>query len=90
MNELLETKVFVGFYDKILTVEHSSMTLPKDKHICPKEMNSIENAIRDSGIKAVHPDKMEDYAAHLVEKNSSKLKNNRPDQKLSHQPFTNL
>ena len=65
---MLRNQSFCGFHDKILTVEHSSMTLPKDKHICPKEMNSIENAIRDSGIKAVHPDKMEDYAAHLVEK----------------------
>lgn len=44
------------------------MTLPKEKNICPKEMSSIEKAIQDAGISAVHPDKMEDYAEHLVRK----------------------
>lgn len=44
------------------------MTLPKEKNICPEEMSSIERAIQDVGISAVHPDKMEDYAEHLVRK----------------------
>jgi len=44
------------------------MTVPKEKTICQNEMNSIENAIKDAGIKAVHPDKMEDYAEYLVRK----------------------
>ena len=45
------------------------MTLPsKTKNLCNKEMNSIENAVKDSGIRAIHPDKMEEYAEHLVRK----------------------
>lgn len=45
------------------------MTLPsKSKKLCNKEMTSIENAVKDSGIRAVHPDKMEEYAEHLVRK----------------------
>ena len=44
------------------------MTLPKEKNICPEEMSSIEKAIQDAGISAVHPDKMEDYAEYLVRK----------------------
>ena len=54
------------------------MTLPKEKKIKPEEINSIENAIKDSGIRAVHPDKMEDYAEHLVRK-LKENKNSKPD-----------
>ena len=31
-------------------------------------MTSIENAVKDSGIRAVHPDKLEEWAEHLVRK----------------------
>lgn len=45
------------------------MTLPsKSKKLCNKEMNSIENAVKDVDIRAVHPDKMEEWAEHLVRK----------------------
>ena len=44
------------------------MSAPKEKQLCPKEMTSIENAIKDSGIKAVHPDKMEEWGEYLVRK----------------------
>ena len=45
------------------------MTLPsKSKKLCNKEMNSIENAVKDAGIRAIHPDKMEEWAEHLVRK----------------------
>ena len=54
------------------------MTLPKEKKFCPEEINSSEKAIKDSGIRAVHPDKMEDYAEHLVRK-LKEPKNNKPD-----------
>ena len=45
------------------------MTLPsKSKKLCNEEMKSIENAVKDAGIRAVHPDKMEEWAEHLVRK----------------------
>ena len=31
-------------------------------------MKSIENAVKDAGIRAIHPDKMEEWAEHLVRK----------------------
>ena len=50
------------------------MTLPKDgKKLTETELKSIENAIKDTGIKAVHPEKMEALAEMLV----SKLKNEK-------------
>jgi hypothetical protein len=45
------------------------MTLPsKNKKLCNDEIKSIEKAVEDSGIRAVHPDKMEEWAEHLVRK----------------------
>lgn len=45
------------------------MTLPKDgKKLTEKELKSIESAIKDTGIKAVHPEKMEALAEMLVSK----------------------
>lgn len=53
------------------------MTLPKDgKKLTEKELKSIENAIKDTGIKAVHPEKMEALAEMLV----SKLKSEKNKQ----------
>jgi hypothetical protein len=43
------------------------MTLPKDKKLKKQEIDSIKLAVNESGIRAIHPDKMEDFAAHLVE-----------------------
>jgi hypothetical protein len=47
------------------------MTLPKGKGLSENEINSIENAVKDSGIKAVHPEKMEAFAEYLVKKFSN-------------------
>ena len=45
------------------------MTLPQDrKKLKTKEIESIRKAVEDSGITAVHPDKMEEWAEHLVRK----------------------
>ena len=45
------------------------MTLPRDaKKLSKEEEQSIENAVKDAGIKAVHPDKMEALAESMVEK----------------------
>lgn len=49
-------------------VQSKVMSAPKNKKICQKEMNSIESAVKDSGIVAIHPEKMEDYAEYLVRK----------------------
>jgi hypothetical protein len=44
------------------------MTLPKDKKPKKEEIDSMKIAVNESGIRAIHPDKMEDFAAHMVEK----------------------
>ena len=43
------------------------MTLPKDKKLKKEEMDSMKIAVSESDIRAIHPDKMEDFAAHMVE-----------------------
>ena len=43
------------------------MTLPKDKKPKQQEIDSMKMAVNESGIRAIHPDKMEDFAAHMVE-----------------------
>tara|TARA_A200000159_G_scaffold33660_1_gene30293 strand:+ start:18018 stop:18188 length:171 start_codon:yes stop_codon:yes gene_type:complete len=40
----------------------------KEKSIKKEEMVSIEKAVKDAGIGAIHPDKMEEWAEHLVRK----------------------
>jgi len=44
------------------------MTLPKDRHPKAKDMESIRKAVEDFDIRAIHPDKMEEWAEHLVRK----------------------
>jgi len=44
------------------------MTLSKDKKPKKEEIDSMKIAVNESGIRAIHPDKMEDFAAHMVEK----------------------
>lgn len=44
------------------------MTLPTNKKILKNEVDSMEIAVEESGIKAIHPDKLETFAAHLVNK----------------------
>ena len=44
------------------------MTLPKDKKLKKEEIDSMKLAVDESDIRAIHPDKMEDFAAHMVEK----------------------
>ena len=45
------------------------MTLPsKKKEIDQNEMDSIESAVKDAGLTAIHPSKMEEYAEYLVRK----------------------
>tara|TARA_Y100000004_G_scaffold27872_1_gene28575 strand:+ start:491 stop:640 length:150 start_codon:yes stop_codon:yes gene_type:complete len=43
------------------------MTLPKDKKPKEQEIKSMKIAVDELDIRAVHPDKLEDFAAHMVE-----------------------
>ncbi len=52
------------------------MTLPsKAKKLDENEIFSINSAVKDAGIQQIHPEKMEAFANHLVEK----LKKNSPN-----------
>ena len=44
------------------------MTLPKDKKPKKQEIESMKIAVDQAGIRAIHPDKMEEWAEHLVRK----------------------
>jgi hypothetical protein len=44
-----------------------TMTLPNNNQKLDKnEVESISNAVKDAGIRAIHPEKMEAYAEYLV------------------------
>jgi hypothetical protein len=40
----------------------------KDQKLTQEEVESIENAIEDAGVTAIHPSKMEAFAQYMVEK----------------------
>ena len=44
------------------------VTLPKSKELNQNEIDSIKVAVDEYGIRAIHPDKMEDFAEYLVRK----------------------
>ena len=44
------------------------MTLPKNKKIIHKHIESMILSVEDAGIQAIHPDKMEEFAEYLVQK----------------------
>lgn len=45
------------------------MTLPsRQQKLNKNQIKSIESAVEDSGIRAVHPEKMEAFAEYLVQK----------------------
>ena len=45
------------------------MTLPSEgRKLDQNEVDSIENAVKEAGIQQIHPEKMEAFADHLVEK----------------------
>ena len=51
------------------------MTLPsKGRKLDENEVSSIENAVKEAGIQQIHPDKMEAFADHLVEKLKTSIK----------------
>lgn len=44
------------------------MTLPNDRKLKTQELESIRKAVEDVDIRAIHPDKMEEWAEYLVRK----------------------
>ena len=42
------------------------MTLPKNKKLKKNEIKSMKIAVEHAGIRAIHADKLEDFADHLV------------------------
>ena len=44
------------------------MTLPKDRKLKTQEIESIRRAVDEADIRYIHPDKMEEWAEHLVRK----------------------
>tara|TARA_R100000005_G_C5001669_1_gene208905 strand:- start:1788 stop:1949 length:162 start_codon:yes stop_codon:yes gene_type:complete len=40
----------------------------EEKSLKKEEIKSMENAVKDAGIGAIHPDKMEEWAEYLVRK----------------------
>ena len=50
---------------------------PKDKKLSSQEIESIELAVEQVDIRAIHPDKMEAFADHLVQKLQNE-ENSRP------------
>ena len=51
------------------------MTLPKNKKLKQDEIDSIEKAIDDADIRAVHPDKLEERAEYMKNKMSEESDN---------------
>jgi hypothetical protein len=51
------------------------MTLPKNgKKLTENEVESMEIAVKEAGIRAIHPERMEALADYLVEKAKSQNK----------------
>jgi len=44
------------------------MTLPKNRQLDQNEIDSMKVAVEEYDIRAIHPDKMEDFAEYLVRK----------------------
>jgi len=43
------------------------MTLPKNKKLKHEHIESMKIAVEQYDIRAIHPDKMEEFAEHLVQ-----------------------
>ena len=54
---------------RISTQDKKSMTLPKNgKKLTENEEKSMKIALKEAGIRAIHPERMEALADYLVEK----------------------
>ena len=60
---------------RISTHRKKSMTLPKNgKKLSEMEEKSMKIALKEAGIRAIHPERMEALADYLVEKAKSQNK----------------
>ena len=63
-------------YDLIITKEVPTMTLPVGgKKLKDNEIYSINVAVKEAGIQQIHPEKMEAFAEHLVQKLKEQISN---------------
>ena len=44
------------------------MSFDRNKQLSEKEIDSMNLAVNDTDIRSIHPDKMEEFAEHLVRK----------------------
>jgi len=44
------------------------MSFNRNKQLSEKEIDSMNLAVNDTDIRSIHPDKMEEFAEHLVRK----------------------
>ena len=54
-------------YD-VITFRRLPMTLPKDKKLKDEHIESMKIAVEQYDIRAIHPEKMEEFAEYLVQK----------------------
>ena len=54
-------------YD-VTTSRRLPMTLPKDKQLKHEHIESMKIAVEQADIRAIHPEKMEEFAEYLVQK----------------------
>tara|TARA_Y100000287_G_scaffold7901_1_gene6131 strand:- start:736 stop:948 length:213 start_codon:yes stop_codon:yes gene_type:complete len=47
--------------------EVALMTLPREQKIKEQDIESMKLAVEEAGIRAIHPDKMEEFAEYLVQ-----------------------
>jgi len=52
------------------------MSFDRNKQLSEKEIDSMNLAVNDTDIRSIHPDKMEEFAEHLVRK----LKEEKPNE----------
>ena len=71
----------LGFHE----IRSSSMSFDRNKQLSKKEIDSMNIAVNDTDIRSIHPDKMEEFAEHLVRKlKEEKLNETRGDQSNKH------
>ena len=57
------------------------MSFDRNKQLSKKEIDSMNLAVNDTDIRSIHPDKMEEFAEHLVRK----LKEEKPNETRGNQ-----
>ena len=54
------------------------MTLPKDQKIEHEKIESMNIAVEEAGIPAIHPDKMEEFAEYLAQRTDTRISGTDP------------